>query len=193
MAYTSYTPNASGASAGTADVDIPDDSELESSGIGAIDTPMEDIADRVAANYTAVNGYKLGYQRYGSAGSVLDTNLANTSLYTVQSGGSDASASLTGCLTDDEILVVVSFMLQTTATNKCEVKLYQNSPSNYTMNHFEIGVGNYTLVTLHGVTTLSSDGTATFVVKLQNDTSGAGVGSQVIGEMMWTLQRVRPL
>lgn len=41
MAYTTYTPTATK----FVDVDLPDDSELETSGIGAIDTPAETLAD----------------------------------------------------------------------------------------------------------------------------------------------------
>jgi len=48
MAYSAYTPD--GATTNDADdtVDLPDDSELETSGIGAINTPIEELADRIA-------------------------------------------------------------------------------------------------------------------------------------------------
>jgi len=48
MSYSSYTPNSSTSSTGLDDVDLPDDSELETSGIGAIDAPLEELSDRVA-------------------------------------------------------------------------------------------------------------------------------------------------
>lgn len=44
MAYTPYTPSASRLST----IQVPDDSELETSGIGANDTPLEELADGIA-------------------------------------------------------------------------------------------------------------------------------------------------
>lgn len=188
MAYTAYTPNASTAAELDDDIDLPDDSELESAGVGAFDSPLEDLADRIAK---AKNLVAVSKSYYGNAGSVVFSNLNSTAVKTVQSGGSDADHVVSGVLDGDDILVSVVFFLQTTAGAACDLRLECTGVGSHTVHTLTSTANSYYMIVMQGVVTATADGNAKLFVTLENDAAGAGVGTQVVGEMMWTTTRVR--
>ena len=116
MAYSTHTPTA----AKFADVDLPDDSELESSGIGAVNTPMEDLADGL------LWATEIADLTYASTA-------AYTTFFTVDSATMTAYTDVTGLDIDvaanvgDRIHVTLSFVVQTLTGTGCYLDVYTDA------------------------------------------------------------------
>lgn len=108
MAYTTYTPT----KAVFADVDLPDDSELETSGIGAIDTPLETIADGLLRVTERVENSGHASGSWGTLGSVMDTitgAVAETVQYDPGGGFVDVELQTGSHSVNDSVFVIATF------------------------------------------------------------------------------------
>lgn len=119
MAYTPYTPVITG-STPTDDIDLPDDSELETSGVGAFDAPLQDLADRIRYNDAS--------NRSAYTVEDIDTAVCVSSAATYASSSSDPANHVvqTALLTvavGDTVWVECKFHAQCAVASTAEVRL----------------------------------------------------------------------
>ena len=191
MAYSTYTPTA----AVFSDVDLPDDSELETSGIGATNTPMEAIADGLlyAAKLQAGTGI-FATSSLGSAGSIADTIDAVTSTtvqYNPGGGAVDASYSLAGCITDDDLFIICTFGVASTPGAQIRTRITYASGATAVVvcTQYVPASGAYVNLTLQGSHTMLSDATPVVTVEVVNL---AGTDTHIYGPIVWSAIRRRP-
>lgn len=195
MAYTAYTPDPTTSVEETDDIDLPDDAELESAGIGAFNAPLEDLADRVAKAGARATFDVNWSETAGSLGVMMDeledTDVARFLRSSV--GGADIEISV-GSNDGDLFIVTAAFAVETALSVTTEVYLgaYETGVGGYEGafgSAVLVPAGTWTQVTLHGVFAATVDGSVTFAVEWRNvQSTGA---AQAYGLFAMTVTRWR--
>lgn len=190
MAYTPYTPVTTGAPP-LADIDLPDDSELETSGVGAFDAPLQDLADRIAGVHARVARDGFNVALFGTVGGfTIDSWLDSVVTHTVQFGGVDAIVTIAG-VTDDMLRITATFgaFAFTCDTQVC-LRVTYGAVSEVVYG-LTLIANMYTPVTLHGYHEMTANDTAVITMEVTNSAPGAGVGVYIYPQLYMAIERSR--
>jgi hypothetical protein len=185
MAYTDYTPSA----VFDPTVSIPDDAELEASGIGAVNAGLEGLADRT--EYNANRIYVTG-ANYGEIDVSILERKNTTALYSWEETMVDVDA-----LVGDIILVTYSLVVVTTnPTPACVVSLIAApaaiAPLTVELQSIKVFASTRAHICLQGTYVVANNGVHEFKLTFQNDGAGGGLGFDVFDGITTSLVRYRP-
>ena len=188
MAYTPYTPVP--AASLTANIDLPDDAELETSGIGALNAPLEELADRIAAGSTLL--FAAATDVYGTSGSTIESITNDADYHVFPDGISDADHTVS-LVTGDAVHVMVSFGFGVGATDATvEMRGVGPGGSGVVLTpQSMVYTGTFTHVTLHCVYVSTFTGDLTFTVRAKHAFAVPGDTWIATGQMVWTSIRLR--
>lgn len=183
-----YTPNDSTYHVAT---QLPEDLK-DYRTAASVRTGIEAALDNAAYLKRLKDGLRIYQTCMGNAGQVAFENLNNTSQTIVKCNGSDVKLSIHDCIADDSMFVMASYGVETISFTTTIHRLTATFPFNgYATIHSLTTKTNSNIVTLAGMLSVPDDGQIDVAIEVENSTSGANVGSRIIGQIMLLAVRIR--
>jgi len=171
---------------------MPDDAEMQASGIGAYNTPLQQLADNAGANGLRMQFDESWFVQEGSPGLTIDFNQSTER--PIQHGGVDISMSVPDCVPGDLLLchgtaVFIARACQGTVSMVLRDGMNDNYISHYYVGDLSID-SLYSPMSFLGLHKVDAGGNIRFTMNFQFIT-GIDGSSMLIAKDMVTMMATR--